>query len=571
MSYNVQILCSKYTWDNNVKVKDCNFFSNETPIQLDSGIDLYNNLIKDSLGDICFAKENTDTQGNLFYESGGFSLRISDIALLDNGNISREYFNLFAPNKRIKFRILLYIDNSLAFHGLLGSEDIKEKFALKSGDKEIELSVKGFEKEFKEYFSSAMLPDYDAPNWITENYFGSGTPNLKYVLLKDLIELIFNNKVTVNLMFQNPEWYRIWRISYIYADLYDSIYIKSGYLNFVVQGIKVWDFFKELLQSWGWTFALNYVNNPIKPELIIKDRASANTELALTTINYSEFIQHSVGNTSTKLYDIIKINCGEYYGGDGVLGNNVSQSSYHGLRGKRAVVIGDTTDSRLHPVMYMFFDDMHRSSITPFYWFNYSNGHYVLDIPENYDGDFAILIVADNVLKYYMWSGSSYINKIEITYNVDKQLKIDQITPSRAMLIKMLYPRQNISGYQENGMIWGSYSELIGVCGHNDMIICGGVADCITYNSQYHNYDKYIYTEQFKYNMMSFISTSKNSNEEEDLLIIEPEIKGLITNPYQRIKIENYKYSDLSNKEFAILDLRYNIFENKTKLKLQKV
>jgi hypothetical protein len=92
----------------------------------------------------------------------------------------------------------------------------------------------------------------------------------------------------------------------------------------------------------------------------------------------------------------------------------------------------------------------------------------------------------------------------------------------------------------------------------------GSVANSIFkfVDGQYENYEQYTQTDRFKKNFKKFLKTN-------DEVILKVDLKAVITDPQQRIQINNYPYADIDGKTFSIVGLNYNERNETTSLTLQ--
>ena len=89
----------------------------------------------------------------------------------------------------------------------------------------------------------------------------------------------------------------------------------------------------------------------------------------------------------------------------------------------------------------------------------------------------------------------------------------------------------------------------------------------VTYNSvtgKLQTYEFYSQSENFKANFKKFVKTNED-------VILEIEVAELITNPLQRIHIDNFPYYDIDSKDFIIESLSFNYFDKTTILKIRMI
>jgi hypothetical protein len=89
----------------------------------------------------------------------------------------------------------------------------------------------------------------------------------------------------------------------------------------------------------------------------------------------------------------------------------------------------------------------------------------------------------------------------------------------------------------------------------------------VTYNSvtgKLQTYEFYSQSGNFKANFKKFVKVNED-------VILEIEVAELITNPLQRIHIDNFPYYDIDSKDFIIESLSFNYFDKTTILKIRMI
>ena len=168
----------------------------------------------------------------------------------------------------------------------------------------------------------------------------------------------------------------------------------------------------------------------------------------------------------------------------------------------------------------------------------------------------------------YTTAINSSVTGIEWNYDIKKTIIISPYICSKdnAGGIDTLNARTNTGAYYGNGNFY--YAAAREDTGTSKILYTGHAGhSVVTYNSvtgKLQTYEFYSQSENFKANFKKFVKTNED-------VILEIEVAELITNPLQRIHIDNFPYYDIDSKDFIIESLSFNYFDKTTILKIRMI
>ncbi len=535
----MRIEVTKYYFYNN-EDKNINFFTGISTSG--TSIDLYDYLEKDGMSNINYEFEGVDSENSIYVKCSNVTLTCkSDIY---NGTNLTDYFELYLQNKYIKFKANFYDEDDVLFYSGIIQTDGIEISDLR--DDLLSITVLGYEKEFKEGFSNIPLLDasslnYDLPPGtpfnITELYFYTAGRLIKYNFgnILDADSLAFLNNIFIA---KNP--YTLADNSRFEDYSTNTFHIRTGYKCFYQDEINRFAWFDSLCLSMGWVWFFHL------GKLVIQERRD--NDFDIYNIDYdSLIIRNSLTNRVEQFQCAnVIIKSGEYFsthtqplfnlGGTDTIYSNVNE--YNNIvRPFRRLIFDGTNGYSLVGINHTYRTNGSQTEYNYIYLSNLYTG-----LPNPVTGN-------DN------------------TYDVKKTIIISPYITSRENSggIDTENARANSGAYYGNGNFYYAAATedtagkilYTGHAGHS----------VVTYNSvtgKLQTYEFYSQSENFKANFKKFVKTNED-------VILEIEVAELITNPLQRIHIDNFPYYDIDSKDFIIESLSFNYFDKTTILKIRMI
>ena len=562
----MRLICKKYLWqDVSLGGSEVNFFSTSFKTLVDT-IDLKYYLKEDSLSDFEYTFESINEVTN------GLEIKMSNISFQCKNEILgltslQDFFEVYNENNKIKFSFEYYNDaNVKLFSGIIYKDGVE--FSERSNDI-LDIIAVTEEKEFIDYFSNQDLRmPLNPATWIrAQTLFGiPGSGNettlleLRYIELGNLIRINF---LTVQLqeypanyyIAEKPFTFNPFSAGVTFAEMDNLFHVKSGYEQFRMDGIKMYEFFNSMFQEkgWIWYFRLG--------KLYIKERGAAN--LSTTVLNFNtDFLSHSVSSDlMDEAVDNVHVFSGSYYD------NNSTNSALHVQRvggGKydltgdiRHVVSNITTYTKTRPfVNLVYLSDSNRYLLNLFY-LDYSR--YTRDTERS-----IVRRRTTNGNNQYLFEPSEYPT---IDFAQVRTLKINPITVSdnNTAGIDLNNPRANGGAYYGLGNFYKAAQTST-----DSMIFYKGTpaSSMVRYDSS----TGYMFTHEIDCRRIEYQNNFKKFVRSANPILFDVEVKGLITEPFQNISISNYNYNNIvSTKTFSIQRLSFNVLNSTSKLTLQMI
>jgi hypothetical protein len=554
----LRITITKYDFSGN-EDKNINFFTGISTVG--SSIDLYDYLEKDGMSNINYEFEGVDSENSIYVKCSNVTLTCkSDIY---NGTNLTDYFELYLQNKYIKFKANFYDEDDVLFYSGIIQTDGIEISDLR--DDLLSITVLGYEKEFKEGFSNVSLLDasslnYDMPPGtplnIRDLYFYTAERLIKYNFgnILDDTTATFLRDIFIS---KNP---------YTYADnsrfedySTNTFHIKTGYKSFWLDAIDRFAWFDSLCLSMGWVWFFHL------GKLVVQERRD--NDFPIKHIDYNELIIRNGLTNRVEQFQCsnVAITSGEYADSGNtsnrLFGYNYNALTRYSLAGTQTTMYSNVND----------YDNRQR----PFAYLTYHAG--ILGIAY-YDLNPALHHIARQETEdNYSYILSSYyvipFTEPDVTrFKFDKKKTIT-INPyicskKNAGGINIANARNNTAPrYYGNGNFY-NYTEIDSELNQYEGLYTGHAGhSVVTYNSvtgKLQTYEFYSQSENFKANFKKFVKVNED-------VILEIEVAELITNPLQRIHIDNFPYYDIDSKDFIIESLSFNYFDKTTILKIRMI
>jgi hypothetical protein len=567
----MRLVCKKYRWYDGSITGDnvFNFFSTAEKV-LESTIDLKYYLIKNTLSDVEIPFENINEVTN------GLDIQMSNLSFQCKNEILgrdslQDFFEVYNSTNQIGFRLYYYNDNDvLLFSGLISKSDVD--FSERSKDILDIISVTE-EKEFIDYYSNQELRmPVNPATWISaETLYGIPTSGnevkllgLRYIELGNLIRINFltvdlDNYPANHYVAEKPFTYAPFSAGVTFAEMSDLMHIRSGYEQFRMDGVKIYEFFSSLFQEKGWIWYFRF------GKLNIRERGGNN--LTSTNLNFqTDFKSHSVSNNFLeKQVDSITVFNGNYFDNQSslsalhVLQSGLGEVRYY-LGGEiRHVVSSAEVWTKTRPFVNLEYRTLNDSK---YYLMNLTYLDYSRYISDT-DKD---------LIRYRVTNGNNVytFNPSErgsINYSKQRTLIIEPITVSEnnAAGIDLNNARANSGAYYGLGNFYKAAQTST-----DSMIFYKGTpaSSMVRYSpaeNKFYTHEIDCRTQRYRDNFKKFI---KSINP----VLFDVEIYGVITEPFQNITISNYPYQNsISSKTFAIQKLSFNDLNKTTILTLQMI
>ena len=559
----MRIEVTKYYFYNN-EDKNINFFTGV--YSTGPTIDLYDYLIKDGLSEFAYEIEGVDSENSIYAKCSNVTLTCKgDIY---NGTKLIDYFELYLQNKYIRFKINFYDEDDILFYTGIITTDGIEISDLR--DDLLSITVLGYEKEFKDGFANFPLLNMSGVN----GDLPPGTPlnlaGLDFKTAERIINYNFTNQILSedSKVFLRDYFIADNPYTYAYANgttsrfedySINTFHIKTGYNSFYRDAIDRFAWFDSLCLSMGWVWFFHL------GKLVVQERRD--NDFPIKHIDYNELIIRNGLTNRVEQFQCsnVAITSGEYADSGNtsnrLFGYNYNALTRYSLAGTQTTMYSNVND----------YDNRQR----PFAYLTYHAG--ILGIAY-YDLNPALHHIARQETEdNYSYILSSYyvipFTEPDVTrFKFDKKKTIT-INPyicskKNAGGINIANARNNTAPrYYGNGNFY-NYTEIDSELNQYEGLYTGHAGhSVVTYNSvtgKLQTYEFYSQSENFKANFKKFVKTNED-------VILEIEVAELITNPLQRIHIDNFPYYDIDSKDFIIESLSFNYFDKTTILKIRMI
>jgi len=327
---NLQILCEQYYFGSvTTDVNEVSFFSGLEPSLINS-IDLIDYVKNESDLIISSRREEIDTIEDslrLFTSFGSLDLSLSNL-------VRPRLFDFFIidnnENPFYLYKIKMIDDGTLIFQGTLSPSDLGYSNPQEFNEREtIDLTIYGWGKGFKDYFSSGLMPDLSFPNyWFEEEFNGNPLEVTSLLLLINaLFAIPYSNIITDNGI-NDDTTLNAWRIKR-FPDLVNptttsnsgndpTYWFQNGY-DYISSNQKLSpiDFFRKMCNAMGWVFYFKIVDNEMK--FVVRNRVTTKNFFTQRQIDNADVIEYSVVFAEYRQrVKVIKIPALEAFGGDSI-------------------------------------------------------------------------------------------------------------------------------------------------------------------------------------------------------------------------------------------------------------
>jgi len=557
----MRIDCLKYEWANGTEDIDINFFSDVTPTFIET-IDLFDYYKDETMSEIEYSFEDIDSDNTLYVKTSNLSFDcINDN--LENGTLLFDFFEVYESNKYLKWKLNYYNDDDeLIYSGIIYKDGVSIESV---EDKILRIVCIGYEKEFKDYFINVELTS-DNYGW-----FSSGFTGLEFSTVADILRSQFSN-VNFSMSFLYDKLYLMCNNPYTFAPATvsgnqawefdgaptDVMHLKTGYNCFLQDRINKFTFISSLLIPMGWIWYY-YLGR-----MIIQERATTDYDVLEIDCRETEVSQSLSHRYNQFQVDAVIILAGSYFdNGQNVTNFGTNGSAFHvpnnrDLTGQTAFCYSNGTEdlNKSRPFKQLRVVNSNQ------YQFRHDGGYTFRNVflRDEYNVNlkeiFLIRRTADPVYEY---------TQKTFPYSVNKSVT----------LVPYVNSRDNSGGLDINNRTaatgayygWGNFYYAANLPVTNSMAFYSGtVADGVfrSVNGVYRNYEAYSQTEEFTKNFKKFLKTN-------DEVIIEIQVKQLITNPLQTIHLTNYQDANLDDKYFSIIKLSFHPIDEISTLTLQMI
>ena len=561
----MRLECIKYKWDTGTEDIDINFFSDVEPTTLGS-YDLYEYYVDETMSEIEYSIEDIDIDNTLYLKTSNLQLNVYD------DNVLIDFFECYNANKYFKWKLNYYEEDTLIYSGIIYKDGINIDSV---EDKILSLIVIGYEKEFKDYFQNKQLESsasFPTSTGVATNHLPNLT-GLRFYGARTFFKHLFAN-ISFYGETSSSHWlnnYYISEMAYTYSpntNFYDYgnvIHIKTGYDCFYNDGISKMTFYNSMLLGYGWIWFF-YLN-----QLVISERAAMDysiLEIDCEEVEVSQSLKHNYNQFQV---DNVVIDNGEYFDKDNNFTNTYSCFGFfdanrpetqrsHSLIGHSSMIYSSSVNysNRVRPFRSMVYGGT-------------SNNTYLMDfrshrLTRNVSSD-EFNFTVEKIYLPQQSSGYLAFESSKVNYSTQKTLRIIPYINSRANSagFDSHNPRANSGAYYGNGNFYSAANQPI-TDSHG--LYNGSPSNAVIYYDadldKYVNYEMYAQTDKFKRNFKKFLKTN-------DEVIIQIEVKQLITNPLQTIKLVNYQDADFTDKTFSIINLSFHPIDKISTLTLQMI
>ena len=557
MLRDIDIYCQGFIWNETVvgndfhKISFLNTTPAEQPTPLTEKIKLNMFLVRDSLQDLTVGIEDTDTDGGNSAYAVPSDLSLDVHSRQPDLDYLKEFFRVVKDTTYIKYKIEIKDDGDLKYLGTIDQAFIKQALTQADRHRDVQIKIKGYETEFKEYFEGKTLPAFTSVmatghTQYQVEYHNEGFKYIQKATLTSFLPALFEYCATIK--FEEDLRDRVWEIveraHFVKYSTGRLIWYKCGYASIVRDGGSIFDFFVKLMNSMGWQWFAGMDNGVFT--IYIKNRSTVS--LPTYNLNAQRFLRGSrvLGKSDPNiLFKHIIIKDGEMFGG--TTNPNLMFGSPD-LRGRRWIIVTLLGKQSLYP---NHLDDVGWLPVG-----GYSTIAFTTFSQRR--GDFSYGICATIVGTTATFTGHSvgendtlFINAgentkgMQVDYANKKNYDSDEREPfsGTAMLFTGCYG--NCLGYQaKNQNHLHVYNYWDYVCGNTDP---WGAS---------HNYDK-----MFENNMKAYIE--RRGNRTPELTVNELVWSPLITPEFN--SDEHY-----GTEKFNIAEMKLNLNKRTTNFKLKE-
>lgn len=291
----LKILCQRFKW-NTTDIQEANFFSSVSRQSDSPEIDLVNYLTKDNEVNVNIEFEDIERDsGSLryFHKSSDIELQLSDLVPVSPTETLKNFFLFFNDVRFTKWMVKIYFNNTLRYQGIIYPEDITADYESDINDRHIiSVTVRGYEKEFYDYFSNKSLRDPSEIWW--SNSFGLRETSLRNKTpLQVFLEDQFPN--TKTLLNDSLNIWEIARDASFQTDGSNYIFVPVGYSQIYQDdsSLSRFELFKRVCNAMGWVFYFTTNHNGTMyspPRLVINDRSDISGQVL--TFDWADVIDY---------------------------------------------------------------------------------------------------------------------------------------------------------------------------------------------------------------------------------------------------------------------------------------
>lgn len=563
----MRLECLKYKWDTGTEDIDINFFSDVEPTALGS-YDLYDYYVDETMSEVEYSFEDVDNDNTLYLKTSNLQFKCYDDSILI------DFFECYTSSKYFKWKLNYYEDDTLVYSGVIYKDGVSIESV---EDKILSVIVIGYEREFKERYQNVPLVDN------TEFHTTpSGVAGLKY---HNLGNAIYHNFLNVDFKFLHEPLhflnsYRLAEKPFTYMqdfpgdpaytkfkDYSNVLHLKTGYLCYKYDNINSYTWLDSILKPMGWIWYY-YLS-----QLVIQERAATDyaiLEIDCEEVEVSQSLKHNYNQFQV---DNVIIEDGKYFDGgsdrsnintcfsvnDRARGVPASDHVTHTLAGNTAILLADGSE--------------YVNQVRPFRAIRYYAPHNYQLRPENHT--FTRLEHFD---EYNITVNKTYLYRLtlEDLFTFD-ETKLNYNSKKTLSIKPYINSDDNSGGLDVNNVLAdtgayygkGNFFKAANLPVTNTQGFYNGSAanSIFSFDADtllYINYEMYAQSDKFKRNFKKFLKTN-------DEVIIQIEVKQLITNPLQTIRLVNYQDADFTDKTFSIINLSFHPIDKISTLTLQMI
>lgn len=560
----MRLVCEKWRWyDVSLGENIINFFSSSIR-RLESTIDLKDYLIKDTLSDVEYTFENINEVTN------GLEIQMSNLSFqckneIFNGTALQDFFEVYNSTDKIKFKLYYYNDaNDLLFSGIIYKDGAE--FSERSNDI-LDIICVTEEKEFIEYYSNQELSmPVNPATWTTVGtLFGYSVAGIlkrqRYIELGHLLRVNLNTVIAEYpanyYIAEKPYTFAPFSASVTFAEMGDLFHVRSGYEQFRMDGVKVYEFFNSLFQGKGWIWYFRH------GQLYIKERGGLN--LSTTTLNFqTDFKSHSVScDLDVKQVDSVTVFNGGYSDNNSnlsvlhVLQVGGGENRYYLGGDIRHVVTSLESWTKTRPFVKLVYSSSGGNNTYRLYLSYLDYSRYIADT----DRDLIRYRVTNNSNQYLF----DPTDQKSINYSRQRSLTIEPIVVSdnNSAGLDLNIVRSADPPHYGDGNYYKAGKTSTDSCLFSRSTPASAMV-------RYDSISGYMYTHEIDCRGQNFINNFKKFIRSANPVLFDVEIYGVMTDPFINITISNYNYKiAVSNQTFSVQKLSFNDITKTTKLTLQ--
>lgn len=562
----MRLAVTKYTCPAGTEIEDVNYFSDVTKT-IEGTIDLNDYLITDGLSSIVYTTSKVES-GEFYIEAGDVRIKASNTisgyaTTTDYGSLSEtlltEFFNIFTVTNLSIFKLQVYDDdNILIWTGIIRRETVKIP---NRADEILNIDAVSLDKEFVEYFQNQQLPGFNQfPIANLTNVINLN--GLKFTTFDAALRVIFAG-VTISVNQEIGDNYFMANVAYTYSPVsmvrdYNTLHLKSGYDQFVLDFIDPVTWLKSVCLPMGWVFYFDNETLRIEKRAAVDDTAEE--------IDYATEVISS-GQTFIKgLISAVIIDEGEYYGADSsaTLDRSTAmhvvtsdEDIFQYIGGITPIVYSDIEESLFNygrPFRYLDVASIGGNEFG--YTRRFSNWNMRLQSLENFPNQFATRFVFGVEYGFnYQFRRFNYPDNNSIT------LRPYIVSPKYAVSVDIRNSRNNSNEFYGNG---NSYTGQHNA-GDNGIYMRGTAASSlIRLNPDLNKLENY----QYYANSPEFAKQFKTLTGGGNMVQLNIVLHGIYTDQQTPYKIINYTYKEFDNYTFYCQELEIDLLSRTTEMKL---